>query len=67
MLFRLWQRGVEVLDRRFFWGDLVDDLMFWWGAVGVIYLLTTKSRFIGCGGVVMDIIAVAIDGLWFCD
>ena len=29
----------------------------------VYYLLTTKTRFLGCGGIVADIVAVAINGL----
>jgi hypothetical protein len=32
----------------------------WFQWVCVYYLLTTKSRFMGCGGIVADIVAVAI-------
>lgn len=33
----------------------------------IAHLLTTKSRFIGRGGSVVDIVVVGVDGLEFCD
>jgi hypothetical protein len=36
-----------------------------WGW-GVCYLLTTRMRFMGRGGVVVDIVAVAIDSVRYC-
>jgi hypothetical protein len=59
------REAISPLDKETVGSDLVALLVFSLDVLAdrVTYLLTTRSRFRGLGGVVVDIVAVVIDGL----